>query len=186
MVLEPARTLVLELERLMNAAKVPAAAPPIVKAKLVVGVPVRAVQPPAEVKRDARNAVALLLRSTRQQVADLPRQRRRDAFVGIERQDPVMAREPRSEVLLIAVAGPWTHLDARSMATGNGHGVVGAVGIDDDDLVGPGHRFERRPDVSRFVVGDDRDGQLHAGECSRASLSGKGGHVPWFVDPLSS
>ncbi len=42
--------------------------------------------------------------------------------------------------------------------------LVRAAAVDDDDLVGSGHRTKRAGDVGGFVLGDDRDGQLGRGE----------------------
>ena len=57
---------------------------------------------------------------------------------------------------------------------GDGHGVVGALGVDDDDLVGPADRLERRGKIAGLVARNDRDGHLlHAQQC-RAGRSGEG------------
>ena len=70
----------------------------------------------------------------------------------------------RGVVLLRAVARPGAHLDARGMSPRDRRRVVGALGIDDDDLVGPCDRGERRVDIRRFVPSYDRDGQFrHTG-----------------------
>jgi hypothetical protein len=98
--------------------------------------------------------------------ADLFCQTGSHALVRIQRQDPVVRGKLRCPVLLGAVTRPVADLDARGPATRDVRCTVRAAGVDDDDLVGPGHRLERRPDVSRLVECDDRDGQLHDAQCT--------------------
>ena len=75
---------------------------------------------------------------------DLLRERRRHALVGVERQNPVVARERRRVVLLRDVAGPLADDDAIGVPPRDRDGVVGALRVDDDDLVGPGDRLRAR------------------------------------------
>ena len=55
----------------------------------------------------------------------------------------------------------------------DGDGVVGAFGVDDDDLVGPGDGLERGRDVGGFVVGDDGDRDRHGHQCIQQVPGGR-------------
>jgi hypothetical protein len=69
----------------------------------------------------------------------------------------------------------------RGVAPGDGDGIVAAARVDNDDLVGPGDRFERPGDMVPFVMGDDRDGQAgHAGKFTDKRPTSKG---PCFLAP---
>jgi hypothetical protein len=91
------------------------------------------------------------------------RQRRCHALIGIERQNPVVARQRRGVVLLFDVAQPVVDDDAVREPAGDGDGVVSTAGIDDDDLVGPGDRRQRRTEIGGFVLRDNRDRHLRHG-----------------------
>src|SRR5206468_12990481 len=67
----------------------------IVKAQLVVGVPVCRTNPASEMKRDTRDPVRHLARRASYQRSDLARELLRHAFVSVERQDPVVPRNRR-------------------------------------------------------------------------------------------
>ena len=128
--------------------------------------------------RDARHAVRRV-RRLRQRRLDFLRQRRRDAFVGVERQDPVVRRQRRREVLLRDVPGPRSRTITRSVnCRAMRDGVVGALGVDDDDLVGPADRRQRRRDVRRFVLvmtvteSFGTEGKEFASYCRSATPSG--------------
>src|SRR5438093_10983665 len=64
----------------------------IVKAQLVVGVPVGRTNPASEMKRDTRDPVRHLARRAAHQRSDLARELLRRAFVCVERQYPAFAR----------------------------------------------------------------------------------------------
>ena len=149
--------------RLVHVSPGPFRGAPVVQAQLMVGIPVRGSNPLAEMPRHARDAISGMRRFRRQHVLDFTRELRRHALIGVERQDPVVARDRRRVVFLGDVAGPLAHDDMWREPLRDRHGVVGAAGIDDDQLVGPGDRLQRLADVRRFVPGDDRDRELRHG-----------------------
>ena len=61
-------------------------------------------------------------------------------------------------VLLIDVAGPRPDVHAVGELPGDGDRVVGALRVDDDDLVGPGERGQRVGDRVGLVLRDDGGG----------------------------
>ena len=78
------------LHRFVDAAQLPARAPPVVEAQLVVGVPVGRANPAAEVPGHARNANPATAGSPASSRPDAARQLGRDALVGVNRQNPVV------------------------------------------------------------------------------------------------
>ena len=89
-------------------------------------------------------------------------------------EDPIMARKRRRTVLLIDVTRPRALDHMVGMLPGNGKGIVGAEGVDDDDLVGPGDRRQGVADIPCFVLGDDGDREFrHAASV----LGGRVGQV---------
>jgi hypothetical protein len=148
------------LDRLVDRVFTPARGAAVVQPDVVVGIPVRAANPLSEVVRNAGDLVAADGGTCPEQRLDLGGQRRGHALVGIEGENPVIRGEILGMVLLRAVAGPVAHLDAGHVGPCALDRVVGAVGVDEDDLVGPRHRLQRLDDVRTFVVGDDRNGQL--------------------------
>ena len=111
-------------------------------------------------KRDARDPVRHLARRAAHQRSDLARELLRHAFVSVERQDPVVPRNRRGVVLLIDVAGPVADDHAVGVPLRDPNGLIGAEGVDDDDLVGKGDGRQRVVDACRFVLGDDGDREL--------------------------
>ena len=81
-----------------------------------------------------------------------------DALVGVERKNPVVGREGCGVILLIDVAVPRAHVDAIGELPRDRDRVVRALGVDDDDLVGPGEGLQRVGDRVGFVLRDDRGG----------------------------
>src|SRR5581483_2775723 len=146
-----------DLHRFMDVAALPPAGPAVVEAHLVVGIEVRRPDPAAEMKRDARHAIAAMARLAREDRCDFAGERRRDALVGVEREDPVVRRLVGGEILLIDVAGPRAREHAHAAAARDRHRSIRAAGVDDEDLVGPGGGIDRRADVFLFVERDDRD-----------------------------
>ena len=116
-------------------------------------------------KGDARHAIAGRRRRRREQLPDLGGELRRHALVGIERKDPVVAGLLGGEILLRDVAGPRPHDHLVGELPRNRDGVVGALAVDDDDLVGPREGLERGLDVRRFVEGDDGGRDRHGHQC---------------------
>ena len=71
---------------------------------------------------------------------------------------------------------PVVDHDAIGVLPRDGDGLVAAVGIDDDDLVGPGDRCQRRAEIRRFVPGDHRDREFrHRWSVLRSGGRGKAG-----------
>src|SRR4029077_7394524 len=82
-----------DLHGLVYVPPLPARGPAIVEAKLIVRIEVGGGPPPAEVKRDARQAVAAQGRLGGKERLDLRGERRRHALVRVQREDPVVRRE---------------------------------------------------------------------------------------------
>src|SRR5262245_21161728 len=135
----------------------------IVETRLKVRIEIGGTNPSAEMKRGARYAIAVEGGLGREQRPELGGELRRDALVGIEREDPVVAREARGEVLLIDVSGPAAAFDPNALAARDRNGVVAAARIDDHDLVGPRGAVDGRGDVVGLVERDDRDGKRRHG-----------------------
>jgi hypothetical protein len=156
-----------QADRLVDRTAVPFTGPPIVQPQLEVWIPVGTPDPAAEIVRDPGNAIAPGPGFRREQRPDFVGQRRGHPFVGVQGQDPVVRRDRGGVVLLRAEPRPGSDLDPIGVPTRDRDGVVGALGVDDDDLVRPAHRRQRRLDIRRFVPGDDRNGQLrHGGQCT--------------------
>ena len=175
-----------QLNRLVDAPAVPASGAPVVQAQLIVRVPVGRPDPAPQVPRDAGDPVAARGWRTIHQGSDLCGERRRDALVGVEREDPVVRREPRGVVFLRAIPRPPAHFHPRRQALRDRHRPIGAARIDDDRFVGPGDRLERRGDVGGFVFRDDRNGQLHARQFNSEGApwhSGTGTLAPFYLPP---
>ena len=141
----------------------PAGAAAVVEAQLVVGIPVGRADPASEMERDSRHPVAGGVGLALQHTADLGGQLGRHPFVGVEREDPVVAGLGRRVVLLCHVPGPRAHGHPWCEPPGDLHRGVGAAGIDDHDLVGPRHRLERGRQIGGLVARDHRDRQLRHG-----------------------
>ena len=100
-------------DRFVHAPELPARAAPIVEAELIVRIPVGRADPAAEVPRHARDAKAGDAGGFASDRADFGGELARDALVGVDRQDPVVAGLARGEVLLRGVAGPVADDDPR-------------------------------------------------------------------------
>ena len=139
-----------QLDGLMHRPSVPTACTPVVETQLIVRIPVGRPDPAADVPGHARDPVTAGRRLTIHEGANLGRELRRHALVGVERQDPVVRCQSRGVILLRAVPGqPRTSTRVASLL-GDRHRSIGAAGIDDDDFVGPGDRFECRRNVRRL------------------------------------
>ena len=165
-VMERARTSLFQLHRLVHALAVEAADTSIVEPQLIVGIPIGSANPAAQVVRHARHAIAAHRRPCTHDLLDLGGELRRNPLVGVDRQDPVVGGDLGGVVALRAVARPVVDDDAGRVASGERHGLVRTVRVDDHDFVGPFDGFERPLDVGRLVSRDDRHGQLHTRECS--------------------
>ena len=118
---------------------VPARRAPVVQPRLIVGIEVGRPDPASEMKGDARHSIAARGGSMASSAANLGGERRRDPLVGVEREDPVVARPGRRR----------SSSDRRSRSRrGSPRGRPSAARwrrvssvlprVDDDDLVGPG------------------------------------------------
>ena len=84
---------------------------------------------------------------------------RRDPFVGIETEHPVVARLLDGELLLRPEAQPVLLNDPGTMALGQCLRAVAAAGIDDDDLVGEAHALQAGLQLRGRIERDDGDGE---------------------------
>ena len=142
----------------------------IVEPQLIVRIPVGRSNPPTEMPGHPRDPVCRVgWRPTCERGLDFGGELRRHALVGVERQDPVVARDRRRVILLIDVSRPLADEDAVSVSLRDGDRRIRALRIDDDDFVRPGDRCQRLTNVCRFVAGDDRDRKLrHPGSLPEA------------------
>ena len=145
---------------LVHVAAGPLGGAAIVEAKLIVGIPVGAPDPPAQMPGDARNAEGGMSRLCGHERLDLGGELGRDALVGVQRENPVVARNRRGVVLLRDIPRPVANDHAVSEPPGDGDGLVAAFRVDDHQFVGPGHRLERGCRCRRLRFGDDRDREL--------------------------
>src|SRR5208337_172876 len=100
-------------------------------------------------------------------------------FISIQTQNPVARCLGNGRVLLGSVTFPFFNKNFRSERFRDFDGAVGRARVDDDDLafaVGSQrlHAGERPSDVCLLVVGDDDDGENHAGL------------LPWRAENLPS
>ena len=114
-----------------------------------------------------RHAVDVARRRIGEQAEDLVAHRLGAALVGIEAENPFVAASLDGAIAQIAKAVE-RHLDhPRAEARGDLGGAVGAAGIDDDDLVGPQHAFDRGFDLLGLVECEDIGGDfLHGRVCA--------------------
>jgi hypothetical protein len=115
----------------MDAAGRPVSAPSIVEPELEIRIPIRRPDPSAEVPGHTRHAIAGMIGARLERGADVLGQLRRDALVGIDRENPVVARLARREVLLRRIPGPVAPPRAPRARPFNR--VVRAVTVDDED-----------------------------------------------------
>src|SRR5262249_34026281 len=85
-----------------------------------------------------------------------------DLFVGVERQDPVLARQVERPVLLRPVTGPVRRdLNPRAERGGNITGAVGAGAVQDDDFIGKRHASEARADIGLLILRNHDNRKAH-------------------------
>ena len=82
----------------------------------------------------------------------------RTTFVGVQAEDPFVRAGGNRLVAQIAKALELYLHHACAHGCGNVLRAVGAMGIDQNDLVGPVRTFDRGPDFFRFVEGNDVNG----------------------------
>lgn len=138
------------------AAAAPAAAPAVEQAQHPVGIGVAMAQEPAEVVRQAREAVAGGAVET---AVASPQDRRAqgvvDALVRVQAQHPVVAGLGHGEGLLAAVAVEGAVQHGGAVGGGDGRGGVGGARIDHDDLVAEVQRAQAIADAIGFVERDN-------------------------------
>src|ERR1035441_7334885 len=79
---------------------------PVEEAHLAVGMPATMENPAPQVLGKTRNGVAIELRPAFLDVPDFGLKRFAQTLVGIERQDPVVRRQPDCDILLRGIAVP--------------------------------------------------------------------------------
>src|SRR5574341_1985638 len=112
-------------------------------------------------KGDPGHAIAGRGRTGRDHAGDFRGQLRRHAFVGVEREDPIVRGLVGGEILLRDVDGPRPHDHTVRELPRNRHGGIGAFAVDDDDFVGPRQRLEGGLEVRGFVEGNDGGRDRH-------------------------
>ena len=99
------------------------------------------------------------------QAGDLAPQLRRDDFIGVHRQHPIVAASIQGKILLIdkRVERPGKELGLRMRLRELARS-VGRTGIDDNNFVAELQCLEAAGDVVQFVVANDGRGDGGAGE----------------------
>jgi hypothetical protein len=151
------------LHGLVDVPRHPPRAAAIVETQLIVGIPVRRPNPSPKMPGHPRDSTAGDSRVGGQRGPDFSRELRRDALVGIDRQNPVVRRLGCGEVLLLGVAWPVADDHARAGGAGAGDRVVRAAAVNHQHLGRPGDRRHAGLDVGGFVARDDRDGHRRHG-----------------------
>src|SRR5205807_2180301 len=80
---------------------------------------------------------------------------RRDAFVGVKTEDPVVTSLIYCELFLRGEAGPGIHDYSRTALSSELTGRISRFRINHQNLVGPGDGLARLTDVFGFVESDD-------------------------------
>ncbi len=150
----------LYLDRLVHMPTGPFARPAVVEAQLIIRIPVRGADPSAQVPRDARDAIPCRPWRGLEDRLDFVGERCRDALVGVNRENPIVCADRGRVIFLRDVSWPRPDDDPVGVLPGDPDGIVRALGIDDNDFVGPGDRLQGVLDMRRFVLGDDRHRQL--------------------------
>ena len=89
----------------------------------------------------------------------LGRERRADAFVRIDGQNPIALRQRQGKILLLAKPQPFMRGNTRAMLARDLGRAVDAVAVNDDALVAKCHAVEALGDVRRLVLGNDDSAQ---------------------------
>ena len=76
-------------------------------------------------------------------------------FVGVDTKDPVIFCQGYGISFLCAISIECPEVDGAAEFPADANRVVGAVAIQDEDLITPGQAGKRTTDIPAFVVGDD-------------------------------
>src|SRR6185437_453878 len=123
----------------------------------VIGAPAIAHQAAADMVRDRHDEPSEGRR--RQRLADLGRELRRRALVGIELEDPVAAAGFDAVIAAPALERPGAFDDLVGGGARDGRRPVGAAVEQDDDLVAESHRGEAGGEIRLLIMGDDEGGK---------------------------
>ena len=125
----------------------------------LVGPPAAAPDAATEEMVGPRNPVAVVPGTCGQEGQDLLPQLGCDALVRIDQKDPFVRRLGDRPVLLLRRVDVFMLQHARPELSGDGHGRVARIGVDDQDLVREAHRVETVAQGGLFVEGRDDDRQ---------------------------
>ncbi len=122
---------------------------------LPVGVEAAVTDPPTPEDVAPRDARSRRRHRSRPERLDLPAQLGTDLLVGVDREDPFAPGLVHGEVLLGGEARPGPHEDPVGESARDLDRLVVRLGVDHDDLVGPGQAGQARAQALLFVPGDD-------------------------------
>lgn len=129
---------------------------PVEEAQLGVGPPACAAHPVAEDVIVARDPPAGFV-AVGDDAADFDGKLRCGALIGVEEEDPISVGDVEGDVALLRVVLEWMAVDFGAGLLGQGDRSVGAVGVEDNDAVGPAYAVDAGGDVAFFVkCQDDR------------------------------
>ncbi len=127
------------------------------QARQQIGIPAGMAHEAPAIIGQARHEIGVSRMRGAQDHFDLGTQFRRHAFVGVQRQHPVLGRIAQCTVLLHTETRPVMHMNLCPELPADRDRVVRTARIDHDDLVRPRHGFETCAYVRRFVLGDEND-----------------------------
>src|SRR5262249_8851283 len=147
---------------LVHVIALPACTSSIIKPQLVIGPPTRVFDPTPLIKREPRHLERRGFRlSAALELFHFARQLRRNAFICVQAEDPVVRSLMSGKVLLSRITRPRPDKDVIGEGASDLDCAIGALGIHDDYLVGPRQRFESCGNVVLFVESNDCRGYFH-------------------------
>src|SRR4030095_17266837 len=108
----------INLQCFVNEVTGPASSAPVIKTNFAIGIPTRISDPGAKIERSTGHGSSCALRGTLPS-CDFIRELNAETLIGIDTENPFMARFGGCEVLLIGVAVPIADYNARPTAFGN-------------------------------------------------------------------
>src|SRR5579864_1035278 len=129
--------------------------------QLGIGIEAAVAHPASEKKILSRESIAADGVRVGDRCANLIRQGWTDFFIGVEQQDPIFRTEIDRVLLLGNIAAPGFDDHARSAFARDLASPVFRAGIDENDLVSPGHTRQGAADVGLFVHRHDGYGDRH-------------------------